>query len=200
MSLVRLEDGTHVVPMIDGSPQAFLPPKRSEELTVVDRPIVHPCIREDDNAVKLLREMGISEWDAVDDVINRILPKYGADIVSHSEDDSRADIVQVLEAYQSSTGTQKNRLVQELRVCAFVPAMAATGVAERAWHRAGAVYLPTEELGVLFDGVDGVWFADLQMLGGDQDIERSLRELLLECGASSTLRTKAFRNGDRFYR
>ena len=198
MSLVRLQDGTHVVPMIGGSPQAFLPPKGSDELTLVDRPIVHPCLREDDNAVKLLREMGISEWDTVDDVINRILPKYEAEVISHSEDDSRADIAQVLDAYQSSTGNQKNRLLQELRVCAFVPAVAATEDARRVWHRAGAVYLPTEELRVLFDGVDGVWFADLQMLGDDQDMEQSLRKLLQDCGASSTLRTKAFRNRGRF--
>lgn len=197
-SLVRLEDGTHVVPMIDGSPQAFLPPKGGEELTLVDRPIVHPCIREDDNAVKLLRKMGISEWDAVDDVINRILPRYEAEVVSHLEDDSRADLAQVLEAYQSSTGNQKNRLLQELRVCAFVPAVAATGDAGRVWRRADAVYLPTEELRVLLDGVDGVWFADLQVLGDDQNIEQSLRGLLLNCGASRTLRTMAFCNKGRF--
>ena len=199
ISLVRLEDGSHVVPMIDGSPQAFLPPKGREDPTPhVDRPIVRPRICEDDGAVKLLREMGISEWDAVDDVINRILPKYEAETVSHSEDGSRADIAQVLEAYQSSTGNQKNRLVQELRDCAFVPAVATTGESERVWRRADAVYLPTEELRVLCDGVEDVWFADLQVLGDDEDIEQALRGLLLQCGASPTLRTKAFCNRGRF--
>ena len=198
MSLVRLEDGTHVVPMIDGSPQAFLPPKSSDDLILLDRPIVHSCIREDGNAVELLRAIGISEWDSVDDAINRILPKYKVEAINHSEDDSRVDIAQILEAYRSSTGNQKNRLVQELRVCAFVPAVAATGDAERVWHCADAVYLPAEDLRVLFDKVDGVWFADLQVLGDDQDSEQLLRELLLDCGASSTLRTKKFRNKGRF--
>lgn len=199
VSLVRLEDGRHVVPMIDGSPQAFLPPKGDDDLTSrVDRSIVHPRICEDDNAVRLLREMGISEWDAVDDVINRILPKYQTEAISYSEDNRSADIAHILEAYRSSTGNKKTRLVGELRDCAFVPAVAATGDAERVWHRADAVYLPTERLRVLFDGVESVWFADLQVLGDDHDAEESLRELLLHCGASTTLRTKRFRNRGRF--
>lgn len=199
MSLVRLESGKHVVPMIDGSPKAFLPSEHGEDSkSRMDRPIVHPCICEDENAVKLLRDMGISEWDAVDDVINRILPKYQTEAMDHSEDSSSADISHILDAYQSSTDSKKIRLVRKLRDCAFVPAAAATGGAERVWHRADAVYIPAEELRILFDGVDSVWFADLQVLGDDDDIEQSLRELLLKCGASPTLRTKSFRNKARF--
>lgn len=200
MALVRLEDGRHVVPILSGDPQAFLPSKDAEDSmdTSASRPIVHHRIFSDETAVKLLREMGISEWDAVDDVINRILPKYEAESVSHSEDDSRADIAQILKAYQSSTGDQKKRLVRQLRACAFVPAVAARGDAGRVWHRADDVYLPTEDLRVLLDGVDGLWFADLQVLGDDQDTVQSLRELLRACGARATLRTERFSNRERF--
>lgn len=197
ISLVRLENGKHVVPMIDDSPQAFLPPKGGEDLASrVDQSIVHPRICEDENAVKMLRDMGISEWDAVDNVINRILPKFAAEGTSDLEDRSLVDIKYVLEAYRSSTDNKKARLVRALRDCAFVPAVAATGDAEKVLHRADAVYLPTEELRNLFHGVGSVWFADLQVLGDVE--EESLRELLENCGASPTLRTEKFPNRGRF--
>lgn len=202
MALVRLEDGRHVVPKLNGAPQAFFLPNGTEDSmhTPADRPIVHHSICDDESAVRLLQELGINEWDAVDDVINHVLPKYRTPTIcaTLSRDDSRDDMERILEAYESSSDNQKNRLVQELRNCSFVPAVAASGGFEGVWYCADAVYLPTEDLLSLFRGIEGVWFADFGILDTDQDAEQPLRGLLQNCGASPTLRTKKLGNSDRF--
>ncbi len=179
--LVRLENGSHVLPSIDGQPQAFLPGPSTTSF-----PTVKAAVCQDESANQFLRQgLGLKEPDLVDDVIQHIIPEYSGDTIQVTDYVYEQHIERVLKAFATDSQSQRSRLVNILRATRFVRIVDA-GQGSKSWGRPDSVYLPTEHLNNLFSGVDGVKLVDetYECLSSE-DAERLLRA----ARASSHLRS-----------
>ena len=177
LPLIRLEDGSHVLLRDDGQLQAFLPSTITTGFPTVRASV---CVTEP--ARKLLRSLGLTEPDPVDDVIRNILPKY-QDEVMVTDFEYKADVRRILTAFGTDSKAQREKLIVVLRDSAFVRAID-TGDGSKGVWRPGEVYLATERLKELFAGVRGVLIIDdtYACLRGE-----NVRELLESCGATRYL-------------
>lgn len=151
---VRLEDGQHVAPFAeDGSPNAYLP---SEDQT--NYPVVRRSIAEDEGARQFLKNLGLAEPDMVDEVIDRILPRYeqgSADSVS--DEQHAADLHKIFSALKTDSHAKRHRLLERLKCIPFVRTTnAATG--ETRFAEPGRAYVRTPELEMYFAGNSQAWF------------------------------------------
>ena len=177
--LIRLEDGSHVTPKVNGQPQAFLPSKNKTGFSTVRCSV---CVSEE--ALSFLKSLELAEPNPVDDVILNILPKYQGGSVDITDADYEDDIERMLYAYNTDSKKQQNRLIEELKITCLVKSVD-TGHGSRQWSKPGDVYLATERLRELFDGVKGVLRVDDShtCLRGEK-----IRELLERCGTVRYLR------------
>lgn len=177
--LVRLQDGTHVVTKVDGQLQAFLPGEMETLFPTVRQNVcAKPEVR------KFLQSLGITEPDAVDDVVRNVLPKYGGEKISAKPEDYDSDIRRIVRAFASDSTAQRDKLVQALRACKFLRVV--KPVDDSKWFTVPSnAYLATERLKRLFEGVPGIFLVDdsYACLRGEE-----IRELLEACGAIRYLR------------
>jgi hypothetical protein len=179
LPLVRLSDGKHVRPYAGWQPQAFLPGKFQTGF-----PTVHSAVCSTDEAQAFLRSLGLTEPHPVDDVVRNVLPRYRQEGVDIPGDAYATDIQRIRTAFATDSERQRNVLLDALRDTPFVRAVdAATG--SRHWAKPSDLYVATERLKRLFEGVPGVLFVDdsVPCLRGED-----LRELLEACGAVRYLR------------
>lgn len=176
--LIRLESGKHVTAFVNGQPQAFLP-----SAIETDFPTVRRAVCDTAEALKFLQSLGLTEPNPVDDVIRNVLPKYRTEEVIWSESDYEADMRRILSAFDTDSKSQREKLITALRETNFVKAIDAGSGAKRA-TKPGEVYLATERLKELFEGVHGVFLVDdsYACLRGED-----MRELLEACGATRYL-------------
>ena len=174
--LIRLTDGRHV-PL--GEPQAFLPGSGP-----TDFPTVRPLVCETTEARSFLENLGLREPDLVDDVLKNVVPKYQMQGQVVDGDEYERDITRILRAIASGSNTQRDKLVQQLSETPFVRSVG-SGATEGSYATPQDIYLPTNELRQLFEGVDTVRFVDerYECLIGEQ-----ARVLLESCGATSYLK------------
>lgn len=179
LPLIRLADGSHVSPRVDGQPHAFLP-----STIMTGFPTVRASVCATEPAREFLRSLGLTEPDPVDDVVRNVLPKYQAEEVDVAADDYEADIGRILAAFSTDSKGQRDKLLAALRETRFVMAVD-TGDTSRDVARPGEVYLSTERLKELFTGIPGVLRVDEEYscLRGED-----VRELLEACGAVRYLR------------
>jgi hypothetical protein len=178
LPIIRLTDGTHVVPQKDGQPQAFLPSTIETSFPTVRKAV---CTSKD--ARKFLESLGLTEPDPVDDVVWNILPKYRRDEVDVDDDEYAADMRRILDAFRTDSKAQREKLLAALRETDFVGAVAAQdGTA--CFIKPGGVYLATARFKELFAGVEDVMLVDdgYDCLRGEE-----VRELLEACGAARSL-------------
>lgn len=171
--IVRLVDGTHVTVKTDGQPNAFLP--TGEETGF---PTVKPSVCISEAATEFLTSLGLHAPDPVDAVIRKILPKYQEDgeiDVSNYEE----DIARILSAFRTDSASKRSLLIDELRKSNFVMAIS-TGNGGDYLERPGRIYIATDRLVKLFDGVE-----DVSIVDNNYDCLRGedVRELLEACGA-----------------
>ena len=88
------EDGTHVAPMRDGLPQAFLPTSEKTGF-----PTVRGSVCKAPAALEFLKALGLTEPDLADDVIRNLLPGYRGDTIDTNSYDE--DIARIFRAYQT---------------------------------------------------------------------------------------------------
>jgi len=178
--LVRLEDGTHVVASKDGELQAFLPGSVISGFpTVSQRVLATPDSR------AFLERLGLTEPDPVDDVIRNVLPRYEGEM-SSVPPDYAGDIQRILNAFQTDSKSRREALIAALRDSQFLATIEAKD-RRKQLARPPDVYIATQRLQELFDGVPGVLLVD-----DSQDCLRgeSVRELLEASGASRYLETQ----------
>lgn len=177
LPLIRLEDGSHVRPRVDGQPQAFLP-----STITTGFPTVRASVCATQPTREFLRSLGLTEPDPVDDVVRNVLPKFQGEVVV-SGPEYEADVRRILTAFGTDSKAQREKLIAALRDSAFVMAVDAGDSTKGAW-RPGGVYLATERLKELFAGVKGVLIIDdaYACLRGED-----VRELLEACGATRYL-------------
>ena len=189
VSLIRLEDGTHVAPG-HGAPAAFLP-TTEEQSSAQDT--VRSAVCDSKPALAFLKSLGLSEFKRIDGIIRDVIPQYR---IRGEIDESRyvADLRKSVDAYCAASPDRKRLLTDALRKAYFVRALD-TGTGELSFTKPGDVYLPTKQLHALFDGVPSVLFPDRPPRGLRwQDMEA----LLEACGASRMLAVVEFDNLRRF--
>lgn len=185
LPLIRLEDGSHVAVKANGKLAAFLPTKTATGFPTVRCSV---CITEP--AREFLQSLGLKEPDPVDDIIENVLPTYQKDKIDINYEKYEADIQRILNAFGTDSETQRKRLIGELRESTFVRAVDA-GDGSKWYVKPSSLYLATERLRNLFDGIIGVRFVDdsFTCLQGE-----SIREMLEACGAARNLQTIAVRH------
>ena len=182
--LIRLEDGSHVVPLVNGQPQAFL-----QGDSATGFPTVKEEICNNEAAYRFLKYgLGLREPDLVDDVVENILPIYRDETVDVSDDDYANHVQRMVKAFGTDSRTQRRKLVDHLRFTRFVRAVDA-GSGLTSWEcpdqlEEGRIYFPTDRLQALFHGVPGVKFVDSSypcLVNGNAP------DLLEACGVSFQL-------------
>lgn len=177
--IVRLEEGSHVVPFAGKQPQAFLPGAEQSGF-----PTVRRSIADDAHARAFLKSLGLDEPDPVDDVVANLLPKYRNTGFLPTDDEHREDFGRFAIAFKTDSQAQKDKLVSALRDVSFVPAVD-QGTGARLYVKPTKVYLATERLKDLFAGVSTVMIVDDTV---DWLRTEAARELLEATGASRGLR------------
>ena len=182
LPLIRLVDGSHVLALKEGQPQAFLPSDIETGF-----PTVRPAVCGSDSARKFLASLGLTEPDPVDDVVWNVLPKYGEDEVDVSDEVYDSDIRRIVAAFASDSKSQRQKLLATLCETPFVMAVD-TGDAQEFFSKPGDLYLATEGLKKLFASVPDVFRVDdrYPCLRGED-----VRQLLETCGAVRYLRPVA---------
>ena len=153
--IIRLEDGTQVVPFdARGRPAAYLPGPAETEFATVRRNVAA-----DPDARQFLTAIGFSEPDIVAEVLDHVLPRYhDADTGKLDAAQHDADIELVARALDGASLASREELVARLRQTTFlVGENAATG--EQRLMRPGDLYQRTKALESYFDGNPEIWLA-----------------------------------------
>ena len=183
--LIRLENGTHVVPKADDRAPAFLPTEATTGF-----PTVRASVCTSQAARALLLSLGLKEPDLVDDVIANVLPKYQDEGTEDIDDAGyQNDIARILRASRTDSQTQRKRLVDVLTKSRFVKSVDASDGSKSCVEPSRA-YLPTERLKSLLDGVKDILFVDDYhdcLQGGD------IRSVLEASGTTRYLQPIAIR-------
>lgn len=173
--LVRLDCGKHVQAWQDDQLQAYLPGRPTEY------PTVRPSVCSTDASRQFLGALGLTEPDLVDDIIRNVLPKY-ADEPDVESIDYAGDIQRILTAFESTSDARRKELVSKLKSTPFLIGVDAKS-GKQQWAEPGDIYVKTDRLGKLFEGIDGILFACTGDVMGD-----NLHGLLEECGVATYLR------------
>ena len=115
LPIVRLVNGSHVPPMVDGRPHAFLSGPIETSF-----PTVRAAVCRTEGARGLLRALGLTEPDPVDNVIRNILPKYGEVEREIPAPEYAADVERMLGAAATDSQMQRDKLVAALRETPWV--------------------------------------------------------------------------------
>lgn len=179
LPLIRLKDGTHVRAYSGGQLQAFLPGKVETGF-----PNVRASVCSTRDSLAFLKSLGLTEPDPVEDVIRNILPKYRNEEHSVADDTYESDVRSILDAFSIDSRDRRDRLVGVLRKSPFVRAVDA-GDGTRCHARPLDLYIATERLKSLFEGIAGIKLVDdsCAVLRGEK-----ARDLLEACGCVRYLR------------
>ncbi|MCM0673217.1 hypothetical protein NCC78_00510 [Micromonospora phytophila] len=116
LPLIRLNDGRQVVPFdADGRPQAYLPGPVSSSF-----PTVRAEVAANSEARAFLEELGLSEPDAVDEVLEYVVPKYGNPSSAIADEQHDDDLAKIFRAMQAATRRRRDTLVEVLRGTPFL--------------------------------------------------------------------------------
>ena len=174
--LIRLEDGTHVARGY-GDPPAFLP---TEGLSS-PQDTVRPAVCNSKPALAFLKSLGLATFDHVDAIIRDVIPRYRKP-VEVDEVQYATDLRDIMDAYQAASPSRERQLTDILRKTSFVRAVD-TGSGELSFAKPSDVYLATERLQALFEGVPSV------LLVGEQWRSEQVTRLLTACGIPRRLAT-----------
>ncbi len=174
--LIRLSNRRHIA-AYEG---AYLPGKGK-----TDFPTVHAEACSTDAAREFLEAIGLSVPDLVEDVVRNILPRYEGDEIDVSDSSYAEDVERIVEAFRIDSIERRKELVHMLKLARFVHAIDTKG--RSCWSTPSDLYLRTDRLGTLFDGVEDVMFVDpnYECLRGED-----VRSVLEACGASRHLQSE----------
>jgi hypothetical protein len=175
---LRLQDGSHVRPFRDDdSPNAYLTVGADTDTTL---PIVRLNISQHEEARKFLKELVVPELDVVEEVIERILPKYDTDSSQVSIDEHRRDLAKIEQAYKTDSQEKKHRLKERLRATPFI-LTEKPGLETTSYQRPTDAYFRNDELMAYFSGSDTTGFIN-------QDYSQSMLAFFTDLGASDGIR------------
>jgi hypothetical protein len=145
--IIRLENGQHVAPFNSrgGAPNAFLPTDAESDL-----PVVKGSIAKNRVALEFLKTIGLQEPDIVDEVIEKILPRYagkGAVPVPVW----KKDIKKMLVALGSAEDLKRDRLKERMRACSCLLVQPLNSE-ELSLVSPGSAYVLSDDLREYFQG------------------------------------------------
>ena len=154
--IVRLEDGSQVVPFDEGGrPRAYLPGP-----SPTDFPTVRRAVADNPVARQFLEAIKLTEPDVVAEVLENVLPRYEQIDVEHLDaPQHQADLELIARALSEATPERLQDLRTQLCGTAFVVGVNA-GTGERRLCTPSSVYEHTDELHIYFDGNEEAWFVD----------------------------------------
>ena len=157
--ILRLQDGAHVNPSYwEGSPpNAYLP---IGTYTDTSFPIIKVDLTQDEEVRRFLSELGVPEWDIVEEVIQHVLPKYDYNLPMVTVEDHRNDFEKIERAFGIASGDKRYRLEKGLQDIAFV--LAKNTPQETSMYRKPyELYFESDDLCLYFEGNDSRSFVDL---------------------------------------
>ncbi|MFY1632341.1 sacsin N-terminal ATP-binding-like domain-containing protein [Solwaraspora sp. WMMB335] len=153
LPLIRLNDSRHVAPFgADERPQAYLPGSGPSSF-----PTVRAEIAANAEARAFLEKLGLSEPDAVDEVLEYVVPKYrdGSDAIGTDQHD--VDLAKIFRALQTATRQRRDALVETLRNTPFLLCRPAGG-SDFSFRSPSAAYWSNEDLEHYFLPSPHGWF------------------------------------------
>lgn len=178
LPIIRLEDGSHVLARSGEQPRAFLPGKIK-----TDFPTIRASVCSTEQSREFLEWLDFTEPDVVDDVVRNLLPRYSSKDINLTKIEYESDISRILAAYRTDSTSQRTKLRLALKKAHFVMAV---DPGDGSTHAAkpGEVYIATQRLKDLFDGVRNLSLVDdsHSCLKGDE-----IRTLLEACGSGRYL-------------
>ena len=153
--VIRLEDGRQVAPFdADDHPAVYLPGPGGSRLPTVRRAIAAaPAAR------PFLDALNLAEPDAVAEVLEIILPRYGGlDIAALDPVQHDADLECIARALDEAAPGRRERLLDRVHRTAFlIGENAATG--DQRLMPPPSLYQRAKDLDIYFDGNPDAWFA-----------------------------------------
>ena len=175
-NIIRLQNESLVAPYRkDENPNAFLPPDSETEFPTVKREI---CA--DAKAKEFLIAIGLTLPDLVDEVVERVLPKYSAKAVQVSEQENLQDVVKIASAAKVDSKTKRNRLIGLLQKTAFLCCKNA-GSGQLTYQRPSDIHFDSENVSLYFTGNPKAFFLSSQY-------QESHFEFLAELGVAKSIR------------
>jgi hypothetical protein len=116
-AIIRLEDGSHIVPFTGtGLPAAYLPGRAETEF-----PIVRRKVAEIPEARRFLEALTFTEPDVVTEVLEKVLPRYECmDIKDLDSEQHQADLENIANALKAVNADRRQRLYERLFATAFL--------------------------------------------------------------------------------
>jgi len=176
--IIKLQDGSFVKPFNDdNSPNAYLSNEMDAETSL---PIVKIEISKEDKVLQFLKDLGIPEVDIVEEVIERVLPKYTPGLPIVSIDDHENDIVKIERAYLTDSQEKKRRLKEKLQTTAFIRAYNPT-LKESAYRQPSQIFFLNAILQLYFSGNPAIWFVS-------DEYDDPKKELFRELGVADKIK------------
>ena len=113
--IIRLDNGEHIMPFDEeGKAQVYLPSEKRSEFKTVKRKLT-----ENENALKFLKELGLSHPDLFAEVKEFILPKYNSGEVQVNEI-YYEDFEKLLTVYENISSNKKKDYISQLKDTPFI--------------------------------------------------------------------------------
>jgi len=184
--IIRTSDDQMVIPFDENdNPKVFLP--TSDESNF---PIVKKNIFEHKGAKSFLINLGLREPDLIDEVLKFVLPKYELGNNKINDDVHLLDLKKIKRALETKFDSQKEIFVNILKNTNFIRAINA-GNGEKEFKKPTEIYIDNDQLRCYFDGNPDIWFYDVFLYA-------SYKDLIIELGASSSIRMNHHREKTRF--
>ena len=159
--ILRLQDDSQKTPFRpDGTTQnAYLPPPEETDFPIVKRTIVNS-----EQARNFLKELGLSEPDVFDDIVERVFPKYTIpDVNAVPQEEHAADIQKILRAMASDSEKGKEKVIRAAPQTPFLKAVDSSGT--EVFKKPIEIYRDTANLRRYFSASTDVWFLCEQQSG-----------------------------------
>ena len=159
--ILRRQDGSHVKPFSNNrEPNAYL--SATSTATSLPRDIVKFFVKvnltQRDEALKFLKKLGIPEFDFVEEVLKRVLPKYTGK-GSISADNNQRDLKKIERAMTQCSEEKRRRLMEQLKATPFILCIVpATEKCE--YRKADRVYFRSDQLCDYFEGNESFAYVD----------------------------------------
>jgi len=127
-------------------------------------------IAQDEDARKFLKDLGIQEWDIIEEVLEQVLPKYQNNPAGCSNIQYARDISKIRAAYATDSEMKKRQLRRKLMMTPFI--------LTKHLLTKETVYFSPDRLSF---GTDGLW-ARLPEHYSSVSVQEDIRELLMMLG------------------
>lgn len=180
--IIRVESNNGIKQVIpfkpNGKPNVFLPTKEHSKYATVKNNIV-----KNREARKFLEDLGLTSPDLFAEINEFILPKLRE---GNTYPEYFHDFKKLLEAFQSQNQEKRNKLIQDLRECAFILGYnPVTG--ETKLLKYNSLYFSNELLNIYFDNNTKVFYVAEEQYSLNPIEHSQLISLLKEIGVKSTL-------------